>query len=128
MGKKPKRNQPESSDDANQKPPAESVSRADQEDGREGLGASRPYIVRLFARLERINEKIDEAFAARPFLPHLPPDDPANRRRCRAYQELLGEGAKLLLRAQELWMTSYGFQVRRGSNSRGGRANETRRV
>jgi len=63
----------------------------------------------LFSRIERIAEKIDEAFVGQPFLPHLPPDAPANLRRFRAFVALHREQAKLLSRALQLWMFSYGW-------------------
>lgn len=111
----------ESPGDANRNTTTENHSHANLEERFESLHAARPYIIKLFGRLERIAEKIDYAFAGQPFWPHLPPDAPANRRRCKAYIELHAEGAKLLSQALELWMLSYGFQVVRGPGSRGRR-------
>jgi hypothetical protein len=75
-----------------------------QQVGLEDLQAARRQLLKLFARIERFGEQIDEAFAGQPFLPNLPPDAPANRRR---FEALLHEQKKitiLLGRALELWM------------------------
>jgi len=91
---------------------------ANHEEKFEGLDASRPYILNLFARIERITEKVDDAFAGQPFWPDLPPDAPAYRRRFKAYNELHEEAVELFSRALELWMLSHGLQIVRGRNCR----------
>jgi len=78
--------------------------------GLDGLQAARLPLVKLFGRIERLHEKIDEAFGGQPFLPNLPPDCPANRRR---FNTFLGEHkkvTKLLGYALELWSLACGLK------------------
>jgi hypothetical protein len=55
--------------------------------GLDGLQATRFQVLKLFARIERIGEKIDEAFAGRLFLTDVPANAPANTRRFTDYLE-----------------------------------------
>jgi len=71
------------------------------------LSAARLHIVKFFARIEYIAEKIDEAFVGQPFLPHMRADAPANRRRFNAYLEQHRQVTKLLFKALELWRLSF---------------------
>lgn len=77
-----------------------------QQAGLEGLRAVRCQLVKLFARIERFGEQIDEAFAGQPFLPNLPPDAPANRRRFEAFLHEQKKISILLEHALELWMVT----------------------
>jgi hypothetical protein len=63
-----------------------------------------------FARIERLGEQIDEAFAGQPFLPNLPPDAPANRRRFNTFLQEDKQVTKLLAHALELWMLTCGMK------------------
>jgi hypothetical protein len=42
--------------------------------GLDGLPASRFQLLKLFGRIERLHEQIDEAFGGQPFWRNLPPD------------------------------------------------------
>ena len=46
--------------------------------GLDGLHAARFQLVRLFARIQRMHESIDDAFAGRPFLPDIAPNAPVS--------------------------------------------------
>jgi hypothetical protein len=72
--------------------------------GFEGLQAVRWQLLRVFGRIERFGEQIDEAFAGQPFLPNLPPHAPANRRRFEAFLREQTKMTNLLRRTLELWM------------------------
>jgi hypothetical protein len=78
--------------------------------GLEGLREIQIYLVKLFGRIERCREKLDEAFGGQPFLPDVPPDCPANRRRFWAYFEEASALTELLWRAVELWMITCGMK------------------
>lgn len=73
-----------------------------------GLTEVRIPIIKLFGRIERFGEKVDEAFAGQPFLPHVAPDAPANRRRFNAYFYQCKQVSKLLFRALHLWRLANG--------------------
>ncbi len=90
---------------------AETCSTANHPEILDGLRALRPCILKMFARIERLTEKVDEAFAGQPFWPNLPPDAPANRRRFKAYIGLHEEAVKLFSRTHEIWLLSHGVQV-----------------
>ena len=75
----------------------------------EDLKAARIQVLKLFKRIERHAEKVDEAFAGAPFLPELSPDAPANKRRFNAYLKAHSQVSKLLWRAVELWMIACGM-------------------
>jgi len=78
-----------------------------------GLDASRAaqcQLLKLFVRIERIFEQIDEAFAGEPFLPGIAPTAPLNRQRFNAYLEGHGRAMKLFGRAIELWMFACGMK------------------
>lgn len=81
-----------------------------QEGGLDGLQAARWQLLKLFARIERLGEHIDQAFAGQPFLPDMAPDAPANRRRFKTYVEQHRQTTKLLLHAVELWMLTCGMK------------------
>jgi hypothetical protein len=81
-----------------------------QQVGLEGLQAARLQLLKLFARIERLGEQIDEAFAGRPFLPNLPADAPANRRRFNTFLQEHKQVTKLLGHALELWMLTCGMK------------------
>ena len=98
----------------------ETGSAANHADILDGLRALRPSVLKMFARIERITQKVDEAFAGQPFWPNLPPDAPANRRRFKAYIGLHEEAVKLFLRTQELWMLAHGIQIVRRQHPRRG--------
>jgi hypothetical protein len=102
-----------SSGDGNRNEPKVDDLHAKPADQFEGLHMARPYIVKFFGRIERICEKVDQAFAGQPFWPDIPPDAPANRRRFKAFIELHEQGVKLLSQALDMWMFSYGFVLRR---------------
>lgn len=96
-------------------PTADGYSPASHEEKFADLSAARLHIVKFFARIEYIAEKIDEAFVGQPFLPHMRADAPANRRRFNAYLEKHRQVSKLLHHAVELWMFSFGFAIVRES-------------
>jgi len=72
--------------------------------------AAQCQLVKLFTRIERIFEQIDEAFAGEPFLPGIAPTAPLNRQRFNAYLEGHGRAMKLFGRAIELWMFACGMK------------------
>jgi hypothetical protein len=78
--------------------------------GLEGLQAARLQLIKLFARIERFSEQVDEAFAGQLFLPNLPPDSPANRRRFNTFLQEHKQVTKLLAHAPELWMLTCGMK------------------
>jgi len=78
--------------------------------GLEGLREIQIQLLKLFGRIERCREKLDEAFAGQPFLPDVPPDCPANRRRFWVYLEEASALTELLWRAVELWMITCGMK------------------
>ena len=78
--------------------------------GLEGVREIQIYLVKLFGRIERCREQLDEAFAGQPFLPDVPPDCPANRRRFWVYYEEAAALTNLLHYALELWMISCGLK------------------
>jgi hypothetical protein len=65
-------------------------------------------VVQLFGRIERLAQQIDEAFGGEPFLPDLSPDAPANIRRFNTFFKQHNRVAKLLSRAVDLWMFTWG--------------------
>jgi hypothetical protein len=79
--------------------------------GVDGLHAARFQLLKLFALLERMQERIEEAFAGEPFLPNLPPDVPANTRRFNAYFGRHKQATKLLSRALDLWILTCGMKL-----------------
>lgn len=83
-----------------------------QQIGLEGLQAARIQLLKLFERIERLGGQIDEAFGGNPFLPHVPPEAPANRRRFNAYFEEHRQLTRLFGRAVELWMLTCGMSMR----------------
>jgi hypothetical protein len=83
---------------------------ASQEGKFEGLHASRPHILNLFAQVSHLATIIDKAFEGQPFLPHLRPDAPANTRRFSVYLEQHRQVFKLFAKALEFWMISYGLK------------------
>jgi len=78
--------------------------------GLDGLQAARLPLVKLFGRIERLHEKIDEAFGGQPFLPNLPPDCPANRRRFNTFLSEHKKVTKLLGYTLELWSLACGLK------------------
>ena|ERR1035437_8768169 len=117
MGEKKEHYQTGSSGDPDRHDTTVNHSHTNHDDIFEGLHKARPYIIKFFGRVDRIGEKVDEAFGGQPFWPDLPPDAPANKRRFKAYTELHEEGVKLFSRALELWMLSYGLVVQRNPDS-----------
>jgi len=81
-----------------------------QQVGPQGLQAARFQLLNLFARIERLGAQIDEAFGGQPFLPDVPPDAPANRRRFNTYLEELKQVTNLLAQAVELWLLTCGMK------------------
>ena len=79
--------------------------------GVDGLHAARFQLLKLFGRIERMGERIDEAFAGQPFLYNAPANAPANTRRFNAYLKRHTQVAKLLTRALELWMLTCGMKT-----------------
>ena len=75
-----------------------------QQVGLEGLRVVRWRLLKLFGRIERFGEQIDEAFAGQPFIPGLSPLHPINRRRFEAFLHEQKQITNLLGRALELWM------------------------
>jgi hypothetical protein len=78
--------------------------------GLEGVRKIQIHLRKLFGRIECCREKLDEAFAGQPFLPDVPPDCPANRRRFWVYFEEASALMDLLCRAVELWMITCGMK------------------
>ena len=72
--------------------------------GLEGLWAVRCQLLKLFGRIERLGEQIDEAFAGQPLVPNLSPLHPTNRRRFEAFLHEQKQVTNLFGRALELWM------------------------
>jgi hypothetical protein len=75
-----------------------------QQVGLEGLRAVRWQLLKLFGRIERFGEQIDEAFAGQPLLLNLSPLHPTNRRRFEAFLHEQKQITNLLGRGLELWM------------------------
>jgi hypothetical protein len=82
--------------------------------GLEGLRAVRWQLLKLFGRIERFGEQIDEAFAGQPLLPNLSPLHPTNRRRFEAFLHEQKQITNLFGRALELWMLT--CHLERGDN------------
>jgi hypothetical protein len=78
--------------------------------GFEGLSAARPALLKLFGRIERLDEQIDQAFGGQAFNVNLSPVCPANLRRFNAYVECRSQAIRLLGKAIELWMLTCGIQ------------------
>jgi hypothetical protein len=78
--------------------------------GLETLDELRIQLLRLVKRIERLHDKIDEAFTGQPFLPRLPPDAPANRRRFNVYLSEHIRVQKLLSCAVDLYMVACGMK------------------
>jgi hypothetical protein len=78
--------------------------------GLDGLRSVQVRMLRLFARIEQLGNQIDAAFAGQPFLPNLPPDAPANRRRFNAYFQEHKQVVRLFGRVLELWMITCGMK------------------
>jgi hypothetical protein len=70
----------------------------------EGARTAQIELIRIFGRVERMAEKIDQAFGGEPFLPDLAPDDPANLHRFYAFFNQHARVSRLLFRAIEAWM------------------------
>ena len=81
-----------------------------QKIGVEGLSGLRYQLIRVFGRIERMQEQIDVAFAGRPFLPGVAPTAPANIRRFKAFMERHERAMKLQTRAIELWILTCGVR------------------
>ena len=62
------------------------------------------------AATHALGAQIDEAFGGQPFLPDVPPDAPANRRRFNTYLEELKQVTNLLGQAVELWLLTCGMK------------------
>ncbi len=75
------------------------------------LHAMRSNLSKLFALIEHSHAVIDAAFAGQPFLLHLPPDAPANKRRFYTYLDQHRQVSKLLFNALELWRLSSGISM-----------------
>ncbi|MGA9390326.1 MAG: hypothetical protein WBV69_07765 [Candidatus Sulfotelmatobacter sp.] len=71
----------------------------------------RSNLIKFFELIQHAGAQIHAAFAGQPFLPDLRPDAPANIRRFKAYLEQNEEIVKLFVKAQELWMLSFGFST-----------------
>jgi len=78
--------------------------------GLEGVREIRIHLVKLFGHIERCHEKVHEAFGGQPFLPDLPPDCPANRRRFSVYLEQTSALTNLAHYVLDLWMISCGLK------------------
>jgi hypothetical protein len=76
----------------------------------EDVVPARDQLLRLFGRLERTAQKIDEAFAGQPFNPNFAPDAPANRRRFNAYFKQHKQVAMQVCHAMEAWMITCGMK------------------
>ena len=81
-----------------------------QDEGFEEVRTAQIELVRLFGRIERMAEKIDQAFGGEPFLPDLAPDDPANIHRFDAFFRQHSRVSKLLFRTVEVWMITCGIR------------------
>ena len=91
-------------------PPVHRYPTDDRRVGLDALEAPRIQVLRLLVRIERLAQKIDEAFCGQPFLLNLPPTAPANRRRFNAYFEHHKKVTKLLSWAVELYMITCGMK------------------
>ena len=78
--------------------------------GLEGLKAARFQLLKVFGRIERFGDQIDEAFGGEMFLQDIAPDAPANRRRVKAFLEEHIQVTKLLGYAIELWLLTCGMK------------------
>jgi hypothetical protein len=81
-----------------------------QKMGVEGLLAARFQLLRVFGRIERMQEQIDVAFAGQPFLADVVPTAPANTQRFKAFMERHERAMKLQTRAIELWILTCGVR------------------
>jgi hypothetical protein len=103
LGRKAQRNTTKENSTANEHFPAS------LEEYSASLYAIRSNLSKFFALIKQSHAVIDAAFAGQPFLRHLPPDAPANRRRFNAYIDQHRQVSKLLGKALELWMLSFSF-------------------
>jgi hypothetical protein len=71
--------------------------------GPEGLQATQLHLVNLFARIERFQGQIDQAFGGQAFLPNLGPTSPANIKRFNTYFEYHRKVSRLLFKAIDVW-------------------------
>jgi hypothetical protein len=71
--------------------------------GPEGLQPTQLHLLNLFARIERFQGQIDQAFGGQAFLPNAGPTSPANLRRFNTYFEYHRKVSRLLFKAIEVW-------------------------
>ena len=105
LGGKAQRNTSKENSTANERSPAS------LEEYSASLYAIRSNLSKLFALIKQSHAVIDAAFAGQPFLRHLPPDAPANRRRFNSYLDQHRQVSKLLFDALELRRLSFGFGI-----------------
>jgi hypothetical protein len=105
LGGKAQRNTTKENSTANEHSPARF------EEYSASLYAIRSNLSELFALIKQSHAVIDAAFAGQPFLRHLPPNAPANKRRFYAYIEQHRQVSKLLGKALQLWTLSFGFGI-----------------
>lgn len=79
--------------------------------GLDVLQAAQFQVLKLFARVQRLHDSIDEAFAGSPFLPGVAPNAPVNTQRFTACLARHTEVAKLFKRALDLWMLAGGMKL-----------------
>jgi hypothetical protein len=82
-----------------------------QQGGPEGLRAVQLHVVKLFGRIQRLHEQIDQAFGGQPFLPNVGPASPANRRRFNAFFECHTRVSRLFLKVVQLWALTCGMKM-----------------
>ena len=109
LGGKAQRNTTKENSTANEPSPAS------LEEYSASLYAIRSNLLKFFELIEHSAALIDAAYARYPFLLHLPPDAPANRRRFNTYLDQYRQVSKLLFNALELWRLSFGISIVRPS-------------
>lgn len=78
--------------------------------GLDGLHAAQFQLITLFARIQKMHEFIDEAFAGSPFLLHAPPNSPLNMHRFNSYVANHEAVTNLFKKALDLWMLACGMK------------------
>ena len=77
--------------------------------GPDGLQAAQFQLIKVFARIRKLHDSLDEAFA-QPFLDGIAPNAPPNTHRFNACLDGYARVANLLGQALELWMLACGMK------------------
>jgi hypothetical protein len=77
--------------------------------GLDGLQAAQLQLIRVFARIRKLHDSLDEAFEE-PFLDDMAPNAPANTHRFNACVDGYARMANLLGQVLELWMLACGMK------------------